>query len=54
MKIGSIVIDCIDFNGMLAFWREALYYVTRNQAESGWVILRDPEERAPKRVTTNE
>ena len=42
MRIGSVVVDCNDFAGMLAFWREALGYVAREPAEDGWVILRDP------------
>jgi hypothetical protein len=32
MKIGSIVIDCSNFDRMLAFWREALHYVPRARA----------------------
>jgi len=47
MKIGSIVIDCIDFDKMLAFWQEALHYVPREPAKDGWVVLRDPEGRNP-------
>ena len=42
MRIGSVVVDCNDFAGMLAFWREALGYVAREPAEDGWVVLRDP------------
>jgi hypothetical protein len=42
VRIGSVVVDCNDFAGMVAFWREALGYVTREPAEDGWVILRDP------------
>jgi catechol 2,3-dioxygenase-like lactoylglutathione lyase family enzyme len=45
LKIGSVVIDCINFDKMLAFWQEALHYVTRRPAEGGWVILHDPEGR---------
>ncbi len=45
MKIGSVVIDCVDFERMLAFWQEALRYVPRSPAKDGWVILRDPEGR---------
>jgi catechol 2,3-dioxygenase-like lactoylglutathione lyase family enzyme len=30
---------------MLAFWQEALQYVTREPAKGGWVILRDPAGR---------
>lgn len=32
---------------MLAFWQGALGYVTREPAEGGWVILRDPEGHRP-------
>ncbi len=48
MRIGSIVIDCKEFDKMLAFWQEALHYVTRGLAAEGdFVILRDPEGRGP-------
>jgi len=43
MKIGSVVIDCLHFDRMVAFWQEALHYVAKGPAEGGWVILRDPE-----------
>ncbi len=46
LKIGSVVIDCNNFDGMLAFWQEALHYVPREPAEGGWVVLRDPEGRS--------
>lgn len=45
LRIGSVVIDCINFDGMLAFWQEALHYVPRNPAKNGWVVLRDPAGR---------
>jgi catechol 2,3-dioxygenase-like lactoylglutathione lyase family enzyme len=45
LKIGSVVIDCINFDKMLAFWQEALHYVPRSPAHGGWVVLRDPEGR---------
>ena len=45
LKIGSVVIDCINFDRMLAFWREALHYVPREPAKGGWVVLRDPAGR---------
>ena len=45
MKVGSVVVDCNDFYKMLAFWQEALHYVTRGPAEDDWVVLRDPEGR---------
>lgn len=43
LRIGSVVIDCADFDRMLRFWQEALHYVPREQANDGWVVLRDPE-----------
>lgn len=42
MKIGSVVIDCNDFDKMRSFWQEALRYVPREPAEEGWVVLKDP------------
>ena len=53
MKIGSIVIDCNEFDKMLAFWQEALHYVPREPAKDGWVVLRDPEGRNPN-VSLNQ
>jgi hypothetical protein len=47
LKIGSIVIDCLEFEKMLEFWQQALHYVPRKPAESGWVVLSDPEGRSP-------
>ena len=45
MKVGSVVIDCNDFDRMMTFWREALGYVPREAPEDGWVVLRDPDGR---------
>jgi len=53
LKIGSVVIDCLNFDKMLAFWQEALHYVPRKPAEGGWVVLRDPEGRSPN-VSLNQ
>ena len=47
LRIGSIVIDCFDFDRMMAFWQEALHYVPKYPPQKGWVILRDPEGRGP-------
>ena len=38
-----MVVDCNDFERMVAFWREALHYVPREPSEGGWVVLRDPD-----------
>lgn len=43
LKIGSVVIDCNDFDKMSTFWREALRYVPRERPEEDWVVLRDPD-----------
>lgn len=43
MKIGSVVVDCNDFETMVAFWQEALHYVPREAPGDDWVVLRDPE-----------
>ena len=45
MRIGSVVVDCNDFELMFAFWQEALRYVPRDPPEEGWVVLRDPENK---------
>ena len=42
LKIGSVVIDCLNFEKMYQFWKEALHYVVNKPPEDGWVILRDP------------
>ena len=47
MKIGSIVFRCYNFDGMRAFWQEALGYVPREPATNGWVVLRDPQGKGP-------
>ena len=59
IRIGSVVIDCINFAKMLAFWQEALHYIPREPAQGGWVVLRDPEgkntnvslNQVPERLT---
>jgi catechol 2,3-dioxygenase-like lactoylglutathione lyase family enzyme len=45
LRIGSVVIECINFDKMLAFWQEALHYITREPAKGGWAVLRDPAGR---------
>jgi len=57
LEIGSIVINCNEFEKMMPFWQEALHYVPRDTPERNWVVLRDPEgKRSPnislQRVTT--
>ncbi len=47
MRIGSIVIKCYEFDKMLLFWQNALHYVPREPAASGWVVLCDPNGQGP-------
>lgn len=47
LRIGSIVIDCNDFPGMMAFWQAVLRYVPREPPEEGWVVLKDPSGTGP-------
>ena len=43
LRVGSVVIDCNDFETMSRFWQEALRYVPRDPPEDDWVVLKDPE-----------
>ena len=47
MKVGSIVIRCVRFDELLAFWQAALGYVPREPAHDGWVVLTDPTSAGP-------
>ena len=42
MKVGSVVIDCSDFETMSAFWAAALGYVPREEPNVDWIVLCDP------------
>jgi catechol 2,3-dioxygenase-like lactoylglutathione lyase family enzyme len=44
VRIGSVVIDCNDFETMWAFWRDVLGFVPREEPELGWGVLRDPND----------
>ena len=46
LSVGSVVIDCNDFEAMMTFWREALGYVPREAPEDDWVVLCDPDGRS--------
>ena len=41
-RVGSIVVRCLHFDEMLAFWSGALGYVPREEPEADWVVLTDP------------
>ena len=44
MKVGSVVIDCNDFDAMVTFWREALRYEP-GYRDVDFVILHDPDRK---------
>jgi len=58
VRVGSIVIRCVRFDELLAFWQAALGYVPRYPPQDGWVILTDPTGAGPNisldRVTQHE
>jgi len=47
VRIGSIVIDCNEFDKMLAFWQDTLHYAPKHPPKDGWVILKDPQGKSP-------
>ena len=47
MKVGSIVVRCVRFDELLAFWQAALGYVPREPPRDGWVVLTDPTGASP-------
>jgi len=47
LRIGSIVVDCVDFGRMLEFWQAALRYTPLYPPNGGWVILGDPQGVGP-------
>lgn len=57
LRVGSILIRCLRFEELVAFWRAALGYVERESADDGWVVLTDPTGAGPNisldRVTEN-
>lgn len=42
VRVGSVVVDCNDFETMRAFWEAALGYETKHLVEDDFAILRDP------------
>ena len=45
--VGSIVIRCVRFDELVAFWQAALDYVPREPPQDGWVVLTDPTGAGP-------
>ena len=47
LKIGSVVLNCKDFDRTVAFWQEALHYVPRTPGEREFTVLREPTGVGP-------
>jgi len=45
--VGSLVLECRDFDGMIEFWTRALGYEAREPPGDDWVVLSDPENQGP-------
>ena len=47
VRVGSIVVRCVRFDELFAFWQAALGYVPREPPRDGWVVLTDPTGAGP-------
>jgi hypothetical protein len=47
VRVGSILVRCVRFDELIAFWQAALGYVPREPPEDGWVVLTDPTGTGP-------
>ena len=47
IRVGSIVTHCFEFEKMIHFSKDALYYRFRNPPSSDWAVITDPEGRGP-------
>jgi hypothetical protein len=47
LRVGSIVVRCVRFQQLLAFWQAALGYEPREPPQDGWVVLTDPTGTGP-------
>jgi hypothetical protein len=47
VRVGSIVVRCVRFDELRAFWQAALGYVPREPPRDGWVVLTDPTGTGP-------
>jgi hypothetical protein len=47
IRVGSIVVRCVRFDDLVAFWQAALGYVPREPPQNGWVVLTDPNGVGP-------
>src|SRR5579862_2712503 len=47
LRVGSIVIECQEFQRTMAFWMQALNYAPREPPSNDWVVLSDLEGKGP-------
>ncbi len=47
VRVGSILIRCVRWDEVVAFWQAALGYVPREPPGDGWVVLADPSGAGP-------
>ncbi|HEX8099469.1 MAG TPA: VOC family protein [Actinomycetota bacterium] len=45
LRVGSVVIDCNDFDAMVTFWQAVLGYEPKYLEPDDWALLRDPNGR---------
>jgi len=45
--VGSIVVECKEFERMIAFWNSALGYEAREPPSEDWAVLYDPRGVGP-------
>jgi hypothetical protein len=45
--MGSLVIDCTNWDRMVEFWTAALQYIPRDPSDEEGVVLKDPAGRSP-------
>ena len=45
--VGTVVIDCKNFDKMLEFWKAALGYAQNGPRDVGWTRIDDPQKLGP-------
>ena len=45
LRVGSVVIDCNEFDAMVTFWQNVLGYQPKSFEPDDWALLRDPTGR---------
>jgi catechol 2,3-dioxygenase-like lactoylglutathione lyase family enzyme len=47
LTVGSIVIQCFEFEKMINFWKDALRYCFRETPSEDWAVIADPRRGGP-------